>query len=110
MKLGTWATEFHKDLDVQPNDPIIVKHRISPFYSTSLELWLRTNQVTDIYLAGVATDIVVQSAARDAHDRGFNVFVLSDCWAAGNDEDHDSSVKTMAKISKVGKYSELLQC
>lgn len=109
IKLGTWATEFHDDLDVQPDDPVITKHRVSPFYGTSLELWLRNNKVSDLYLTGVATDLVVQSAARDAHDRGFNVFVLSDCCAAGSAEDHGNSLKTLAKIANVGTCNDLLK-
>jgi nicotinamidase-related amidase len=108
LKLGTWATEFHKSLDIQPQDLVVVKHRVSPFYGTSLDSFLRNDGTQQVYLAGVATDLVVQAAARDAHDRDYGVFVLSDCCAAGSMEDHNSSLKTLSKIATVGNYKELL--
>ncbi len=101
LKLGTWATELHQDLDVRPGDVQIIKHRVSPFFGTDLEIQLRSRGITHLYLAGVSTDLVVESAARDAHDRDFQVTVLSDCCAAGNNEDHESALKTLKKIATV---------
>src|SRR5690348_14097786 len=37
FKLGTWGTEVHPELTPEPGDFDIVKHRVSPFYGTSLE-------------------------------------------------------------------------
>ncbi|MBU1622476.1 MAG: cysteine hydrolase [Nanoarchaeota archaeon] len=108
LKLGTWATEFHESLDVREEDLQVVKHRISPFYKTNLDSYLKETGIKDFYLCGVATDLVVQSAARDAHDRDYNVFVLSDCCAAASAEDQENSLKTLAKIAKVGEYRDLL--
>lgn len=105
LKLGTWATELHEDLDVRPEDVQITKHRVSPFYGTDLELQLRSRGITHLYLAGVSTDLVVESAARDAHDRDFQVTVLSDCCAAGSMEDHESALKTLAKITTLESVS-----
>lgn len=107
--LNTWATEIHEQLEVANTDNIIVKHRISPFYATQLEVILSTNNITDIYICGCATDLVVSSVARDSHDRDFNTFVLSDCCAAGSMADHDSALVTLSKIATVDKAMVLLQ-
>ena len=109
LKLNTWATEIHEQLEVADTDNIIVKHRVSPFYATQLEVILRNNNITDIYICGCATDLVVSSVTRDSHDRDLNTFVLSDCCAAGSTEDHESALATIRKIATVGKASEILK-
>tara|TARA_Y100000310_G_scaffold138709_2_gene137743 strand:+ start:2582 stop:3160 length:579 start_codon:yes stop_codon:yes gene_type:complete len=106
LKLNTWATEFYEDLDIREEDKIITKHRVSPFYNTDLEKYLEENKVRELYLCGVSTDLVVQSAARDGHDRDYKINVLSDCCAAGSKKDHINSLTTLEKIAKVGNYQE----
>jgi|TARA_Y100000034_G_C6901133_1_gene416824 nicotinamidase-related amidase len=106
LKLNTWATEFHEDLEIREEDEVIIKHRVSPFYNTGLESYLEKNKIDELYLCGVSTDLVVQSAARDGHDRDYKINVLSDCCAAGSIGDHKNSLKTLEKIAKVGNYKE----
>ena len=36
FKLGAWGTEIHPALAQQPGDVQVTKHRVSPFYSTTL--------------------------------------------------------------------------
>jgi len=109
LQLNTWATEINDQLEVKESDFIVVKHRISPFYATTLETILHNNRITDIYICGCATDIVVSSVARDSHDRDFNTFVLSDCCAAGSTEDHECALKAIKKIATVGTSIELIK-
>lgn len=108
LKLDTWATSIIDTLNVEDGDFVVTKHRISPFYATSLETILRNWKVTDLYVCGCATDLVVSSTARDGHDRDFNVFVLEDCCAAGSHEDHDFALTSIKKIATIGKYNDLL--
>jgi ureidoacrylate peracid hydrolase len=107
LQKGTWATEFHESIKVMAGEKIINKTRVSPFYGTDLEKHLRELKVREIYLCGVATDLVVQAAARDAHDRDYSVNILSDCCAAANFEDHNNSLSTLEKIATVGTVDEL---
>jgi nicotinamidase-related amidase len=108
LKLNTWATEFHEKLDVQQNDTVIIKNRVSPFYKTSLDLFLKERNIHDIYLSGCATDLVISSAVRDAHDRDYNVFVLQDCCAASSLSDHLNSIHTLKKISTILNHNDLI--
>lgn len=108
LKLDTWATSIVDTLKVDDSDFVVTKHRISPFYATPLETIIRNCKVTDLYVCGCATDLVVSSTARDGHDRDLNVFVLEDCCAAGSQEDHDFALTTIKKIATVGKYNDLL--
>jgi nicotinamidase-related amidase len=103
LKLNTWATEFHKELNIQKEDVIITKHRVNAFYSTELDLILKNNKIDTLYIAGVSTDLAVSSTVRDAHDRDYKVIVLEDCCAAASIEDHENSIKSLSKISKIEK-------
>ncbi|WP_046243639.1 cysteine hydrolase [Hymenobacter terrenus] len=54
---------------------------VSCFAGSNLDLYLRTNQVAEIYLAGYAAHACVESTLRDAHDRAYTATVLSDACA-----------------------------
>jgi nicotinamidase-related amidase len=105
---GSWGTQFIDEIKhVQP-DHVVTKNRVSPFYGTDLDGWLREHKIDTLYLCGVATDLVVESAAREAHDRDYKVNVLSDCCAAANTDEHEAALHTLAKIATVGTSKDLL--
>ena len=79
---GTWASEFHPEIAPQPGDMVFYKQCVNPFFGTSLLEWLRSKGVNSVYLAGTATNRVVESAARYADDAAFAVSVLEDCCAS----------------------------
>ena len=108
VQLGTWATEFHEKLDVREEDKVIIKHCVSPFYGTYLDAYLRVHGVDELFICGVSTDLVVQSTAREGHDRDYKIHVLSDCCVAGSIEDHKHSLQTLGKIGVVGTVAEVL--
>ena len=58
----------------------------SGFAGSNLESLLRNNSVETIYLMGYAAHVCLESTLRDAHDRGFDVVVLTDATAAFNRE------------------------
>jgi nicotinamidase-related amidase len=101
FKLGTWATEIHPTLDVKPEDVQVIKHRISPFYSTTLMAQLSAMKIERIYCSGVATQAVVQATVRDGHDRDFDMVVLEDCCAAPTAQEHENSIGSISRFCKV---------
>ena len=107
LTLGSWGTEFENQVAPSDSDVVVVKHRVSAFYSTNLDMILRVNDIEEIYIAGVATDLAVESAVRDAHDRDYVVTVLSDCCAAANDTDHANSLTTLGKIASVASLDDV---
>lgn len=106
---GTWATEFREDVDYQEGDYVVTKPRVSPFYSTNLESYLRLNGITDVYLAGVATGLVVQGAARDAHDRDFSVHIISDCCGDLDDASHQEALTGLARVAEVVELKDVVK-
>lgn len=107
FKTGEWSTQFHSSVDYRDSDLTIQKSRVSAFYDTPLATMLRNMGVSNIFIAGVATDLAVEAAARDAHDRDFMVTVVSDACAAATIEDHEKSLRFFPKIGSVVSASEI---
>jgi nicotinamidase-related amidase len=105
--LSGWGTAFIDELAPVGTEVVITKHRVGSFWSTPLELTLRTMGVTEVVLAGVATDMVVESTAREAHDRDFGVSVVADCCVAATDADHERSIANMRKLARVVQFHDL---
>ena len=107
LKLNTWGTEFHENLSIQSSDAVIVKHRVSAFYATSLETFLRANRIQYLILLGVSTDMAVQTTAREAHDRDYQVTLVSDACGASSEELHQNSLKLLERIATITTSSLL---
>jgi nicotinamidase-related amidase len=99
--LSGWGTEFIEEVAPQGDELVITKHRVGSFHGTPLELTLKTMGVDEVFLAGVATDMVVETTAREAHDRDFIVNVIADCCIAANDEDQERSLANMKKLASI---------
>jgi len=98
---NTWSTTIHQTVDYRSDtDLVVVKNRVSAFHGTGLAQTLRNLGVTDIYIAGVATDLAVEAAARAAHDEDFTVYVVADACAAATADDHDRALHSLSKIAQ----------
>src|SRR5260370_418029 len=100
FKLGGWGTQVHPDLGQQPGDFDIVKHRVSPFHGTTLDLVLRTHDVRRIYCSGISTNAVVQATGREAPYRDYEMVLLEDCCCALSAEEHESAIKLLQRFCK----------
>ena len=101
FQLGAWGTEIHPKLEVRAEDVQVVKHRVSPFYSTTLMAQLRAMKIERIYCSGVSTQAVVQATVRDGHDRDYEMLVLEDCCAAPTAQEHENSIGSILRFCKV---------
>ena len=75
---GSWGAEVVDELKNISTDFVIDKWRYSAFYATALETILRGLDARTVVLTGVSTSGGVDSTARDAEYRDFNVVVLRD--------------------------------
>lgn len=103
FRLGSWGAEVHEALAPQPGDLAVVKHRVSPFYSTTLSAQLSALRTQRIYCSGVSTQAVVQATVRDAHDRDLEVVLLEDCCAAHSAQEHENSIGSIARFCTVAQ-------
>lgn len=106
FRLGTRGAEVHASLAPEPQDFDIIKHRVSPFYGTSLEPILRANGIERVVLCGVSTNGVVHSGAREAHDRDYEVVVLQDCCAGVSADEHMHALACMGRFGRIVKSTE----
>lgn len=109
LELGTWGTEFIDRVKPLDDEPSIAKPRVSAFYGTRLASLLASLSATRVYIAGVSTDLAVEAAARDAHDRDLHVTVLGDCCAAGTESDHAAALHVLGKIARVATSDDIEQ-
>ena len=80
---GTWDAELVAPIKevARPGDYYIVKHRMSMFYSTTLESVLHMLGITHLVVSGVSTNVCVESTIRDAYFRDYDITVVEDCVA-----------------------------
>ncbi len=107
LRLGQWGTEFHADLAVEPGDPVLVKHRLSPFHGTALATLLRAAGIERLLLGGVSTAWALQAAAREAHDRDFHVVLVEDACAAASPQEHQVSIAQLSRLAAVVQAADL---
>ena len=101
FRLGTPGVEIHSRLGRRDGDWLITKHRVSPFYATDLDAYLRTNRIERIFCSGVSTQAVVQATVRDGHDRDYAMVLLEDCCAAHSAEEHRNSIGSLGRFCQV---------
>lgn len=108
FKLGEWGTQVHPELGQQATDFDIVKHRVSPFYSTSLEAILRANGIRRIYCSGISTNAVVQATVREGHDRDYEIVVLEDCCCGMSAEEHENAIKGLQRFCRITNSNDVV--
>jgi len=103
-----WA-EIVPALGPAPGDIVITKRQWGAFYGTELDLQLRRRGIDTILLAGISTNVGVESTARDAYERGYEQVFVEDAMAARSPEEHASTVRTLfPRIGRVRSTSEVL--
>lgn len=107
---GTVQAANIDQLPVHEEDQVILKPRFDPFIGTDLDLRLRTNGIDTILLGGYSTNIGVESCARTAKDRNYNVVLLSDCSFNTDVESHNWTLeKIMPNFARVMTSGEALR-
>ncbi|GAC1325054.1 MAG: cysteine hydrolase [Chloroflexota bacterium] len=91
---GSWGADFYR-VENEPGEPVILKHRYSAFVDTDLELILRSRGIKSVILTGVATNVCVESTARDAYMRDYYVTFVDDCSAAYDADKHAATLRNM---------------
>jgi nicotinamidase-related amidase len=106
------ATQIHERIAPEPGDIIVRKTRVGAFSTTDLHEQLRDRGVDTLVLAGISTSGVVLSTVRDAHDRDYALYVVSDASADPEAEVHDFLMTRVfprqAEIATVGALEQLL--
>lgn len=92
---GTWDAELRAELneELRAEDHVVRKHRMSAFYSTTLDSLLRMLQVQCLIVTGVNTEKCVESTVREAFFRDYDVVVVADAVATTDRDFHRDSLR-----------------
>lgn len=103
-----WA-DLLPALNRQPQDLTISKRTPGAFTGTDLEGLLKTRDVTQVVIAGVATSNGVEATARHAYELGFNVTLAIDAMTDLDLEVHGNSItRIFPKLGETGTTREIL--
>ncbi|HVO84237.1 MAG TPA: hydrolase [Syntrophobacteria bacterium] len=103
-----WA-EFVAEIGPRQGDLIVTKRQWGAFYGTDLDLQLRRRGIGTIVLGGIATNMGVESTARDAFERGYELIFVEDAMSSMTAEWHTFSVtQIFPRIGRVRSTEEVL--
>jgi nicotinamidase-related amidase len=101
--------EIAEQLDPQPEDHRITKHRWGAFHGTGLDELLSGLGVTQVFLGGVASSIGVESTARAAYDHGYNVVLATDAMTDLSAAAHHNSIELIfPRLGETATTAEVL--
>lgn len=93
---GSFAARVIDAVAPAGDEIVIPKTSSGVFNSTNIDYVLRNLGIEYLVIYGVVTDQCVESAVRDAADRGYLVTQVEDCCAAHDHAAHERSVGAMA--------------
>jgi ureidoacrylate peracid hydrolase len=95
LTAGSKGHQLWDGLDVNPGDPIVEKNRFSAFIqgSSNLAEVLRARGLDTVLITGTVTNTCCESTARDAMMLNFKTVMVTDGNAAGNDDEHNASLR-----------------
>lgn len=108
LVLDSWGGAFCDSLNRAVGDVEIVKHRVSAFYGTDLDLMLRANRIERLILCGVSTNNAVELTTREAHDRDYHVTVVTDACETNTDEEQTASLRFLSRIAQLSTVNEVM--
>src|SRR3989304_1922063 len=94
---GTWGAEFYQGISPLPSERVVIKHRYSAFINTDLNTVLKAKGVESVLVTGVATNVCVETSARDAYMYDYYVTLVEDCAAAYGPRLHESTLENMRR-------------
>jgi nicotinamidase-related amidase len=107
------AVHFAPEAQLQASDHVVTKRQWGAFYGTDLDQLLRRRNIKTIVLGGIATNYGVESTARAAFDRGYELVLVEDAMSSMQAEAHKFSCenvfRTMGRVRSTLEVIDALQ-
>ena len=87
-------SDFIPELNVDKEDTVINKFKVSSFYNTKLEselVWIR-----NLVVCWALTNLCVRMFVEEAYDREFRIALIDDLTVAYTDDIHDTTLQDLA--------------
>jgi len=105
---GTWGTELF-GFEPLDSDILIQKNRFSGFLNTPLDAILKNKGIETLVFTGVATNICVESTARDASIHDYHVILAPDACATWYPDLQEATCKNIRLwFGKVAESEEIV--
>lgn len=108
LQWGSPGTDFLPELTPRKHDYVIRNAKVSGFAASPLDALLRSLGVQRVILAGVATNITIESTGRAAGDLGYAVIIAEDACSAADQAAHEASIATFALLGATHTVSQIL--
>ena len=96
-------------LEAGERDIHITNRQWNAFYGTELDLQLRRRGIRTIVLAGISTNIGVESTARAAFERNYAIVFAEDAMSCASAEQHEASIRWIfPRLGHVRKTDDVL--
>ena len=92
---NSWGADFYGGIRPLPGEIIVHKHRYSAFMDTDLDLILRSKGIKTLIMTGIATNVCVETTARDGFMKDYYIVFLGDCTATFSEEMHNNTLKNI---------------
>lgn len=92
------ASELVPESGFQDGDVFITKRQWGAFYGTGLEQQLRRRGIKTVMIGGIATNMGVESTAREAFDRGYELIFVEDVMSTMSVEWHEFATKGIFRL------------
>lgn len=88
-------------------DLVIDKNTPSVFIGTNVELMMHNAGLETLVIAGISSEIGVESSARDALNRGYYTVVVKDAVSSADQAAHERTLLSLARLCTLATVSEV---
>jgi len=92
----SWGAELY-EIEPSPEEAVVTKSRYSAFSSPQFIETVAGIGRRSLFFAGVATNVCVESSARDAVDHDYFASIVSDASAAYREDEHSAALSAFAE-------------
>ncbi|MCG7343758.1 cysteine hydrolase [Sporosarcina sp. ACRSL] len=109
LENGTYGWEVHPEIAPAEDDTIIQKTTPDSFYKTDFEEQLQNQKIERLVLAGIQTEVCVDTTCRRAFSMGYDVTLVADAHSTWNSgslsaqqiiDHHNRVLKWFARIKE----------
>lgn len=109
MAPGSSDAEIYPDIAPAKDDYILNKNTASLFIGTNIDNMFKAAGIKTVIFTGIATEIGVESSARDSGNLGYYTVVASDSCSSNSKEMHEASLKSMSAVSMIMDTKSIME-
>ena len=98
-EIGSLDAEYVESVSprISEHEIEVNKIRYSSFFATNLDLVLRANDVLEVIIVGVKTNVCIRATAQDAFALGYKVYVPRDATNSNRSHLADASIEDISR-------------